>query len=254
MSCNATSRKLSAAGLAAGIAVLAGLGAYVVNRPSKQPTAPPRRLSEDISSRQLPDLVKQPRLLPLTPPPHATCAGCGAKPEKPGAWYRVGGQTYCVDCAPDAAKTAGVRLGSTPLVSEKGDHQPAASKGGGLRIIGAGGRPVRFKPEAVDLFVEGRAGRHRMVRHEQEAFAVMTGDDPSGLAIVRERTPQRGWALVHVDTGKSLARGFQDRYIAEGLAVQLTDINWNMPLEMLPDDAARRAGYIIGRFTAMNSE
>lgn len=115
------------AGLTLGSAGLIGAGLVALarrrtHRAGLSQVQPGRQRSRQIVKvSQLPHLESRQKVEPLKAVrPTERCAGCRSTPDRrPGLWYRLDGQRYCAECAPQAANRAGVDL-----------VKPAAQTGG----------------------------------------------------------------------------------------------------------------------------
>jgi len=258
MSCETNANKISSANFSAGLARLAAKGAYVraVRRNIKlarRALDATRRFLAGTpapTSTAVPELKPVETVSPVTPPAGKTCTECGTATAHPGAWYRLDGQYHCADCAPAAAKRLGVALAvAVPHSAIRLTARNAVS--GTYRAPGA----VRLQEQPVDVIVGGENGAPpRMVRLEENAFAVLRGDTPTGMALTPAMIDGRPapdlWAVTHMDTGRAFADGFRDIHEAEGLAALLSQFNWTQPFDAMPQSVLKEAGEIIGRYQA----
>lgn len=248
----AASRRGFYAGLALGAAGLVGAGLVVLARRRSReqlldsgspPSTPqPVILTPAASQPAVPRLMPRPRAEPLARPPLAAerCTGCWTPGgSKPDAWYILTGRLYCPDCAPDAARQAGVDLVKTP---------PATPAGGGQKgavVLNADNRQAaalspekRVRTHLLGSRIGLRLGREaRLV--PVEGYVVLRSDgSDTGLAInpglkVSQRNgvatvviePGQWW-LTHIPSGKGIAGPYASTEETHRLASVLAQIDW----------------------------
>ena len=211
---------------------------------------------EAINPRQVPALPARTHVMPAAPDALAgkSCANCNASPQsKPGMWYVIDDQAHCQDCAPRAARQAGVDLAVTPPPAPAG-----ASTGGGYRgdrwvtpaLVLERLKDIRLEERTVAITTsEGR------VRISKDAYFVYKRNgEGTGLAI----TPlvesdgmgnfivsQKGWNITHLDSGMIMAGPFGHINEARGLAALLADNDWRRPADQLSQHEVATARRII---------
>lgn len=247
----------------AGALAVAGLAATIaVVRSRSRPPALPNEPSPAIDPRTLPDTPPRPAIQPSSPPPEQTCPACNAGSDKPGPWYAINGRHHCADCAPEAARKAGFRL-TLPAPREikaegkTGVEETVTTEGAVTttrrRIPARDATPRRtdevwLTQQPLDVHIFQGDGTPGIVRLDENAFAVMRGNEETGLGVARDPAKNGGWSVVHVDTGMALAGDMDNVYEAEGLAQLLAPINWNQPFDEMPRAELKTAGKIIGKY------
>jgi hypothetical protein len=237
LSCDQGVRAGALASARNGIAALAGKKAFYLGlalagtllggglwltrrRPAPAPTSPPV---------VPPPLPGQERIEPLPPDRRRgqSCADCHAQ-SKPGLWYEVRGRAYCQDCAPGAAKTAGVTLTTpAPVFSKTAiPHLPP-------------GKRVNLKPKLVPV------GPLNL-----EGYAVLAEGQETGLSLVPEFKVVEGGELkvnrarwfVHYDrAGRAIAGPFESVNQAKGMAALMAHLDWTQAVENFSDEDIQRA-------------
>jgi hypothetical protein len=275
------SRNAFYAGLAAGAVGLV-IGGLVAARRYRPRLAKLRRFispsrTSSVKSAVLGDVPTLPSRAGLMPADvsklSGDCPTCHALPRsKPGMWYVIGGDPYCQDCAPEAARQAGMDLGIPPLsgVAGSGMSRPETDDDDQGDDFSPGRR--------VDLMrVEGRV-RVRVVTdgdnvgqwyfHDKAYLLLDEDGQETGLAITpavdalrdsdgdvvkneRGRTMLRSttgqWYLTHVGTGNGIAGPFDSVDQAHGLASILAQLDWRRERLMSFSPRERRH---IGRVLA----
>jgi hypothetical protein len=239
----------SAAGLLAGgllLARRAGRG----RRPRSRPTP---------TERESPTLAAQNRIQPSDPSAlSGNCPSCNASPQgKPGTWYVIGDRPYCQDCAPEAARQAGVKLAVAAPTPRS--RSPDRSYLVGMRQPSIEERDASdFSPaKCVPLTrTQGRV-RVRVVTEDdpvgqwhfhQKAYLLLDEDgQETGLAVTpgvdvlrdsdgdpvrheRDRYALRStdydWHVSHVGSGTALAGPYRSVDQAHALAEILAQLDW----------------------------
>jgi hypothetical protein len=244
----AASRRGFYAGLTLGAAGLAGAGLVALaRRRSRMPwpgnaspkaAVPAIPLATAADRPALPRLTPRPKAEPLTGPPVGErCAGCQTPGgSKPGGWYRLNGRLYCPDCAPEAARQAGVDLVKTaaagsgqkgaavitaadrrvaPLSPEKGVRTHLLNSRIGLRLGREGGLvPVEgyvvLRPDGSDTGLAVNPGLKVSQRNGVSAVVIEAGQ----------------WWLTHIPSGKGLAGPYPTPETAHHLAAILAQVDW----------------------------
>ncbi len=269
------------AGLAAGAAGLV-VGSLVAARRYKPRLARLRRFispsragsGKPALSQDVPTLSSRAGLMPadvskLT----GDCPTCHAFPRsKPGMWYVIGGDPYCQDCAPEAARKAGMDLAIPPLsgVAGSGISRPEADDDDQgddfspgrrvdltrvegrvrVRVVTDGDNVGRwyFHDKAYLLLDEEGQESGLAITPAVDALRDSDGDvvkDERGRTMLRSTTGQ--WYLTHVATGNGVAGPFEGVDQAHGLASILAQIDWRRDKLMSFSPRERRH---IGRVLA----
>jgi hypothetical protein len=183
------------------------------------------------------------------------CAGCSSSPAgKPGLWYVVGDRPYCQDCAPRAARAAGLTLGipsaqamfagaalsAVAAASDAGDGNDGFSPGRRVKLSRVEGR-VRVRV----VTQEDSLGQWHF--HDKAYLLLDGAGQATGLAITPTVEPLRdshgdpvkdergrvmmragnyGWYLTHVGSGTALAGPYRAVDQAQGLAEILAQLDW----------------------------
>lgn len=256
MSCEKNANKISSANLSAGIARTVSKSAYV--RALKRNAERTRAMLKSIrrflagtpsETTAVTELKPSERIAPITPPAGKTCADCGASAAKPGRWYRLNGEVYCADCAPKAAKEAGVSL-AIPLRKLKSGQNATNT----ARITTGGaatfrtpsttdGKPVTLSrdvtvvkakvPKSVDL------ATGKSAKIDVDAYRLLTREGrDTGLALTpslrvtdgRIRVDTNAWRITHSPSGRDVTpQDFSSPTAAFGLGQLLAQFNWNRP-------------------------
>jgi hypothetical protein len=250
-------KKAFYAGLAAGAAGLAAGGLVVLIRRAGRDRRP--RLKTPVDGRQAPALAVQDSISPADPTQlSGDCPTCSASPRsKPGMWYVIGGQPYCQDCAPGAAREAGVNLEIPALSSSRpshtlsflaGMHRPEAdedddsdfSPAKRVKLSRTEGR-VRVRVVTDDDSV-GQWHFHKKAHllldedGQETGLAITPGvdvlRDGDGDPVLDERgryalrSSNYNWHLTHVGSGTALAGPYQSVDQAHALAEILAQLDW----------------------------
>jgi hypothetical protein len=241
------------AGLAAGL--LAG-GLLLVRRAGRgrRPRSRPATGGDEA-----PTLAAQESIQPADPDTlSGHCPACSALPKgKPGTWYVIGDRPYCQDCAPEAARQAGVKLALAAPTPRS--RSPDRSYLVGMRQPSLEARDASdFSPaKRVPLTrTEGRV-RVRVVTDDdpvgqwhfhQKAYLLLDEDgQETGLAVtpgvdvlrdgdgdpVRDergryalRSTDYDWHVSHVGSGTALAGPYRSVDQAHALAEILAQLDW----------------------------
>lgn len=248
----AASRQGFYAGLALAAAGFVGAGLVVLARrrsrmplPGNAPVETAERpviLASQVKHPGIPQLTARPKLAPLARPPLAErCAVCRtASGSKPGAWYRLNGQCYCPDCAPEAARQAGVDLVKTstsspitggqkgavvltaderraaPLPPEKRVRTHLLSSRVGVRLGNEGGPvPVEgyvvLRPDGSDTGLAINPGLKLSQRNGVAAVVIEPGQ----------------WWLTHIASGKGVAGPYPTPETTHQLAGIMAQLDWS---------------------------
>lgn len=261
-------------GYVAGIAIaLSGAGLLARARGPARPRSP-----QPIIARPIPHLPSRPQLRPnASMSGSERCTGCSTSARaKPGAWYTLNGHSYCEDCAPKVARTAGVDLVGMKNRSSVGrDHivrnglpsdQPVivASNGTGPTYLPPERRvETRLEPAQVKLTV-GQAPDGQAAQFVVENGYVLlrrSGWD-TGLAItpalkigplrngthaVEEDTHR--WWLTHIASGRTLGSQPYERIEeAQLIGSVLAQLDWTRAEPEIPLRDISRAQATIEQF------
>lgn len=254
-------------GFYAGVAVSAGAALGVgaaalarhMRRAGQQQSIPP-----PAPLPKLPQLAGRPRVqAQANSGSGERCARCGATgASKKGGWYRIETRSYCQDCAPAAARQAGVELAAARTTTTT-----AASIGGPAQTVntlsGSGSSrapgylppekrlPVRLQPAPIRLNVGQRPDGQPAWYTVQQGHVVLRLDGrDTGLALtpavqigqlqadgtqaVREDTGQ--WLITHIPSGRSLGnRAFGNLETARVLAGILAQVDWTRAERQITD-------------------
>ncbi|HID62690.1 MAG TPA: hypothetical protein EYP49_08155 [Anaerolineae bacterium] len=218
----------------------------------------------------LPELPSRTVVKPVSPDRVAEdCAACGASPKsKPGLWYVVGGEAYCQDCAPQAAREADVDLAvpspAPPPTPESIAPTPART----VIPISASLRYRSYDPLNPDGKVETRLERRQInVRTNRgwipvrDGYAVWTHDGrETGLGITPmvvaggdghlRADRERGWTITHLESGMRIGGPFQDPLEAQGLASILAPFDWKRPAAAFSPEELSAINQAVRRYTA----
>lgn len=245
----AASRRGFYAGLALGAAGLVGAGLVALARRRSreqllggglpQPAPQPVPLAPAAGQPAVPRLMPRPRAEPLTRPPLPAerCSGCRTPGgSKPGAWYRLNGQLYCPDCAPETARQVGVDLLKTAPggSGQKGAVVVTAAERRGLPLS----PEKRVRTHLLGSRIGLRLGREaRLVPVEGYVVLRPDGSD-TGLAInpglkVSQRNGVAAvviepgqWWLTHIPSGKGIAGPYPSAEEPHQLAAILAQVDW----------------------------
>ena len=251
MVCDRTQNKVCAVAMRLGVSRLASKGVALAVIGAVGLAVAARRQGQSLETRSatgsLSDLNETPTIFP-GPNGGERCAGCQANPTKPGPWYHLSGKAYCADCAPDAAKGAGVRLRgdepaprvSSPLAADmfrnKFAAEPTPSRTDGRPITFT--RHVVIEPAAVDFPVAD--GKGRVMRLKLDNIQVLNDKTGRslGLAItpVIAPDPHSGalrlkpdaWQLTRLSNGQPASRDiFPTSAAAHPYALLLGQFDWH---------------------------
>jgi hypothetical protein len=244
-------------GLAAGAAGLLALAVPRLyktvsgKRPGKDAAHDPPQMAgmpEMVAPRRLPALPSRTKVTPHPPLADVlsgkSCVGCSASPaSKPGAWYIIGDQAYCQDCAPRAARDADIDLVVAPLEPPPAASPATISRSSSDPIqsrapsMAANRQPIWLRKAPVEVMTD--RGRARIA---EGAFFVYRQDGSgTGLAVtpvvvydeagsLSPARPHR-FCITHLNSGKTLAGPFTTIEEAQGLASILAGIDWRRPAE-----------------------
>lgn len=277
------------AGVAVSAAGLSGAGLVLAARRLSNPRQndPFTSSSGIILMRDIPKIQTQAKIKPATKISGAErCAICRTPAgSKPGAWYNIGNQIYCPDCAGSGANRGGVvlvtpepALPTTSAVGEAGVVVNGSRGSGGKT---AGGVPVAAgQLPSTDILPAEKMVQTRLVHSKvgirlgdtpqgqpipyitQNGEVVVRRDngDATGLALVptlidtkRPETPisedLSEWWIIHVPSGRNVShRGYKDKKSAWQLASVLAQIDWNRDELEIPDTLIGRANNTITFF------
>ena len=156
------------------------------------------------------------------------CARCKAPAQGNGAWYILGGQIYCQECAQGQASKAGVSL-----------TRPAVARRETTTEYPQTGRRTALKPRMVKVGpVENVAG-----------YAVWTGKKDSGLTLVPEvklgsngqaKINKGRWFINYDRAAKPVAGPYNSVREARGMASLLAHFDWTRGVESFDDEEIRQ--------------
>jgi hypothetical protein len=243
-------------GLAAGATGLVAGGLVVLIRRAGKNRRP--GLKAAVNGRQAPALVAREGIKPADPDRlSGDCPTCSASPKsKPGMWYVIGGEPYCQDCAPRAAREAGVNLEIPSPAPSTPSHN--LSFLAGMRRPGTDEDDRDFSPaRRVKLgrtegrvrvrVVTGDDGVGRWHFHEKAYLLLDEEGQETGLAItpgvdvLRDsdgdpiqdergrfalRSTNYNWHLTHMGSGTALAGPYKTVDQAHALAEILAQLDW----------------------------
>jgi len=264
------------AGLALGGAGLVGIGLAVARRRNGG-TPRPQPSPALVDARQVPQLGERARAQPMaSPAPGERCADCRTLAgRKPGAWYNLGGRTYCPDCAPDAATRAGIDLvaptGPNPATNFAGTSghtdQAAISVRSQPSYLPAERRiPTRLARSRIGVYT-GPDQTGQPIRFAVNGYVVLrpNGHD-TGLALTPalklrhedgevEENTQRWW-ITHIPSGKHIpgAGAYERPEQAHLLAGTLAQLDWTRDEHELTTEEIRRVGATVSAFNATLAE
>jgi hypothetical protein len=163
------------------------------------------------------------------------CARCRASGrDKKGFWYQVGGQTYCQDCAREAAGKAGVTLTvPPPKASPDIPRLPRA-------------RRVILKPKQV-----------KVGPVEVESFSVLTNAGrETGLRLLpgfkvtnkQVKVNKARWFVWFDRAGRPIAGPFGSIRQARGLASLMAHFDWTRPAGEFTDQQIQEVVRIGNRY------
>jgi len=209
---------------------------------------------------RLPTLAAQPRVRPGSQPGKGErCARCGTRSGKDG-WYRIEGKSYCRDCAPRAAREAGLELApalpdvKSTSTAQRGRSIPTPAK---RTLSPVGYLPperrvrLRLRPAPIRLNVgQGADGQPAWYTSRQGYVALREDGRDTGLAItpsvrigalrpdgtqeVSEDTSE--WLITHIPSGKTLGnRAFSSMESARQLAGILAQLDWTREAHQITD-------------------
>ena len=271
------------AGLALGGAGLLGAGLLALARRQSRARATLPRVKERskmIDPRQIPEL---PERMAVTPSPVAagSCAGCQTPAgAKPGPWYPIGGRQYCQDCAPTAARQAGV-----DLVSARARRAGMPEGGGTQRQRGRGeegsslSSPASLRPSSQEYLAPERRVETRLApsrlglnlgsEREPAPFVVDSGyvlirpdGSDTGLALTPHLVAETGaggeptiredlnrWWITHIPSGRAVTgRPYDKIEQAQLLGNVLAQLDWTRGENEFSPDEYRRAGATVALF------
>lgn len=258
------------AGLAlAGLGLL-GAGAVALVRRRSDPRkkeAPAANRPALIDPQQIPNLESRRQVTPLTSPsPTAPCATCQTPANaKPGPWYRLEGRTYCQDCAPAAAREAGVDLVRASTWTDTA-QQAENTAGQGSTMMDNYLSPQRrinttLVPSRIALNIGSETEPARCIVEQGYVLVRPDGYD-TGLAITPGLKTQRDargalviqedpgqWWLTHLSSGRRVTdQPYSQREQAHVLGNILAQLDWTRDeAEFSPADY-RRARATIAYF------
>ena len=261
-------------GYVAGIAMaLSGAGLLARARRQARPRSP-----QSLIARPVPHLPSRPQLRPSTTMSESErCVGCQTTVRaKPGAWYSLNGRSYCEDCAPKAARTAGVDLvGVKPMPSAGQSYVVDNGRSSDQPILASSNETApphlpperrietRLEPTRVKLTVgqspDGQAaqfvvenGYVLLQRNGWDTGLAVTpalklGSLRNGTQAVEEDTSL--WWLTHIASGRTLGSQPYERIEeAQLIGSVLAQLDWTRTEQEIPLRDISRAQATIEQF------
>ncbi len=207
-------RKSFYLGVAAAAGAMLGGGLLWQRRQQPLPSPPPPAQA----ASPVRPLAGREQVGPLPNNNEGTCARCRASgQDKKGFWYSINAQTCCQDCAPEAARKAGVTL-TVPPPPKSPDipHLPQAKR-------------VILKPKKV-----------KIGSLEIESFSVLTNAGrETGLRLLpgfkaskkQVKVNKAKWFVWFDQAGRPIAGPFGSIRQAKGLASLMAHFDWTRPAE-----------------------
>ena len=198
---------------------------------------------DSLDPQTLPELPPRQTARPLSGEARRgeSCQTCGVDEEKPGPWYRLEGQVFCSDCAPDAAKQADLDL-ERPQAARLAFGGESGTGYGSIRAQRSSaststnsGLKAKISLKETETTIQIKhQGQERLLAIDQ-AYAVLRNDQPSGLVLTpalkidkagQLKTSEQ-WQVTHSDSGQSMGGRWPSLADAAELAGELSRLDWS---------------------------